>query len=113
MSVRIAGFESGAVAAAKHLFTLVRDQRHFAREHINKFILRTVPMTLARPFSRRKSQQIHSELRESGSISQRLAFATSTRFIVWRGIAGADATRDGVEIEFLAHEGWAEGISGS
>ncbi len=55
MAVRIAGLEPGALAGAQQFGAIIGDERHFAGEDIDEFVLALVPVALARPGAGRQA----------------------------------------------------------
>src|ERR1700730_11041292 len=103
MCVGDASLETGAVASAERLLTLSRDQNQLSLEHINEFVLGFVPMTLARPGSRRESRHIDAELSQPCRIAEAVARALATRGIIGSRIARAGDQRRRIKSDFLAH----------
>jgi hypothetical protein len=89
MTIVDGGFESGAIAGAKNLLPRVRDEHELALEHVHELIFRGMPMPLARPGAGLQSQEIDSEIGQSGGITDSLAPATGAWTVEWRGISRA------------------------
>src|SRR5918993_2730882 len=60
-------------------------------------------MALARPCPWRQAKEVHTELRQAGSITQLDPLAGKARFIERRRIESADNRLETLDIDFLAH----------
>ena len=69
MTIGVASSEARAVTAPQQLFAGIGYEYDFALEDVHELVLHRVPVSLTRPGARRQLEQIHSKLREPGSIS--------------------------------------------
>ena len=69
MTVGHASREARAVTAPQHFFARIGYEYDFALEDVHELVLHRVPVSLTRPGARRQLEQIHSKLREPGSIA--------------------------------------------
>jgi hypothetical protein len=73
-----------AIACGDFLFAGIGDQGDFARNHINKFIVAGMPMTLTRPRTGRQPREIDTVLRQTARIAKRLFDALLCLIVIGR-----------------------------
>jgi hypothetical protein len=103
MTVMNSGFESGAIAGPKNLFTRVRDQHELALENIYELIFGGMPMPLAGPGAGQQAQEIDSEVGQPGGIPDSLARATCAGTAEWRGISRAGDRGNVLKVDSFCH----------
>jgi hypothetical protein len=80
-------------ARTQHGRAAVFDQRQFAFQHIDEFVLVRMPVALARPIAGRQAHEIDAEISEPAGIAQPLPHALRTGRIKRRRIARTLAPR--------------------
>src|SRR6267154_586966 len=78
MAVAVSGGKPCCVAGAQCFLTLVGHEHHLAGEDIDEFVFVAVPMTLARPGTRRQATQVDAELGQPGGIAELGALTGAT-----------------------------------
>ena len=87
VAIWIAAPERRTLPGAQSFFAGLGDQRQLAFEYPDKFVLMTVPMTLAGPSSRLDNRQVNAEVGQPRRSRQPLAGLSDARLIEGRRIS--------------------------
>ena len=101
MPIGITAPEGRAVSGAQCFFPRVGNQRQFAIEYPDEFVLKTVPMTLAGPRTCFDDSHVHAELSQSGETRQPLTGLSDARLIKGFGIRASGLRRHDGNVEFF------------
>src|SRR5688572_25614212 len=100
MAVANACSEARTFARAQELLTLVGDQHELSLQNPDEFVLRGVPVALARPTPRWKPQEIDTELTQPGRLAEPPSLSIPARLIERRRIAAAFANGHFGDLDF-------------
>ena len=87
MAVTGVFWKGRAIAGPQNHLAAIFDQRQFAFEHVDEFVLVRMPVALARPIARRQVHEIDPEIREPAGIAESLPHAFGTGRVELRRIA--------------------------
>jgi hypothetical protein len=105
MAVGITTPERRAVAGAQCLLASVGDQRQFAFEHPDEFVLMAVPVTLTGLGSRLDNRQVDAELTQPCKARKPLAGLACAGLVEWARVRAAALRGHDGKVDFLHSTG--------
>src|SRR5262249_25575766 len=95
--------ESNAVAHPKHLLALIRDQYDLTLENAYELVFGGVPMTLARPATRRQAGDVDAELGQTSGVPDAASEPPDAGFVVRSRVPGSGDRFHLIEIYSARH----------